>query len=125
MDCELSLESDDAGDEEDEAGGEATKAASASPRARRSGGGRRGAASRRGGATNLEPFERRFFFFFFFGAAAAARLGLGSDPRLSTGPSLEKRHSPCGSFGGGPEVVLVSSEVATGAWRLFPSSSAL
>ena len=118
MDCELSLESDDAGDEEDEAGGEATKASSSSSRARALRWWSARCGVEEAGATNpSNPSSGDA------SSSSSGESGGGSDSDSDAGASLGPRsknwHSPCGSFGGGPEVVLVSSEVATGALASF------
>ena len=122
MDCELSLESDDAGDEEDEAGGEATKAASASSRARALRWWSARCGVEEAGATN--PSNPSSGDASSSSSSSSGGGGGGSDSGSDAGASLpgprsKNWHSPCGSFGGGPEVVLVSSEVATGALASF------
>jgi hypothetical protein len=113
MDCELSLESDA---DDDETGGEATggKASSSSSRAKakalRWWSARCGVAE--AGATNPHPSSGD--------ASSSSSGGGGSDSDAGAyGPRSKYWHSPCGSVGGGPEVVLVSSEVATGALASF------
>ena len=118
MDCELSLESEA---DEDEAGGEATKASSASSRARALRWWSARCGVEEAGATNpSNPSSGDASS----SSSSSGESGGGSDSGSDTGGSLpgprsKNWHSPCGSFGGGPEVVLVSSEVATGALASF------